>query len=178
MPTTLDQLNVCARDEFVALVGPVFERSPWIADAVADQRPFVSSAQLHAALRAIVIAAPADRQVALIQAHPDLVGRAVLTAESNREQAAAGLMDLTPDDIARFDRYNTAYTARFGFPFVICARKNKKDAILRAFPERLTHTRDEEISIALEQIFQIAQLRIADLLADLDDARGFARDEP
>jgi OHCU decarboxylase len=164
MPTTLAHLNVCPRDEFVSLVGPVFERSPWIAEAVTDRRPFASAEQLHAALCAIVRAAPADRQVALIQAHPDLVGQAVLTAESSREQAAAGLMGLTPDDIARFDRYNTAYAARFGFPFVICARKNKKDAILRAFPERLTHSKDEEIAIALEQIFQIAQLRIADLL--------------
>ena len=100
-------------------------------------------------------AAGEERQLALIRAHPDLVGREVrqhagLTAESSREQAAAGLMDLTPDDIARFDRYNTAYKARFGFPFVICARQNKKEAILRAFPERLTHTRDEEIAAALD----------------------------
>jgi OHCU decarboxylase len=167
MPTTLAQLNVCPRDEFVSLAGPLFERSPWIAETAAGHRPFASREQLHAALCDIVRAAPAERQVALIQAHPDLVGQAVLTAESSREQAAAGLMDLTPDDIARFDRYNTAYTARFGFPFVICARKNKRDAILRAFPERLTHTRDEEIAIALEQIFQIAQLRIADLLPGL-----------
>ena len=47
------------------------------------------------------------------------------------------------------------------FPFVICARRNKKEAILRAFPERLAHTRDEEIATALDQIFQIAALRLA-----------------
>ena len=69
-------------------------------------------------------------------------------------------MDLAPDDIARFDRYNTAYKARFEFPFVICARRNKKEAILAAFPERLTHTRDEEIATALAQIFEIARLRM------------------
>ena len=74
------------------------------------------------------------------------------------------LMDLTPDDIARFDRYNTAYKARFGFPFVICARRNKKEAILRAFPERLAHTRDEEIAAALKQIYEIARLRLEDLV--------------
>jgi 2-oxo-4-hydroxy-4-carboxy--5-ureidoimidazoline (OHCU) decarboxylase len=73
-------------------------------------------------------------------------------------------MALTADDRSRFDDYNSRYKARFGFPFVICARKNKKEAILLAFPERLTHTREEEIAAALDQIFQIAALRLADLL--------------
>lgn len=170
MADTLTHLNACPADEFVTAVGPIFEHSPWIAAAVVSQRPFASRAALHAALCDVVRAAGEERQLALIQAHPDLVGREVrqhagrLTAESSREQAAAGLMDLTPDDIARFDRYNTAYTARFGFPFVICARRNKKEAILRAFPERLTHTRDEEIAAALEQIFEIARLRLEDLV--------------
>jgi 2-oxo-4-hydroxy-4-carboxy-5-ureidoimidazoline decarboxylase len=162
--TTLDHVNSCAPDEFVALVGPVFERSPWIAAAAVDDRPFASQAHLHARLCDIVKSAGTERQLALIRAHPDLVGRAVLTGDSSREQAAAGLMDLTPDDIARFDRYNTAYKARFGFPFVICARRNKKEAILHAFPERLEHRRDEEIAIALDQIFEIAALRLADLI--------------
>jgi len=166
MATTLDHLNRCPPDEFVALVGPVFEQSPWIAAAVVGRRPFASRALLHAALCDEVKAAGDEKWLALIRAHPDLVGRAVLTAESSREQAAAGLMDLTPEDTSRFDRYNSAYAARFGFPFVICARKNKKEAILRAFPERLTHGRDEEIATALDQIFQIAALRLADLLPD------------
>ena len=174
MPTpttlTLTHLNACPADEFVAAVGPIFEHSPWIAAAVVSQRPFASRDALHAALCDVVRAAGEERQLALIQAHPDLVGREVrqqterLTAESSREQAAAGLMDLAPDDIARFDRYNTAYKARFGFPFVICARQNKKEAILRAFPERLEHTRDEEIAEALRQIFEIARLRLDDLV--------------
>jgi OHCU decarboxylase len=164
MATTLAHLNGCPRDEFVATVGPVFERSPWIAAAVVGRRPFASREALHAAMCDTVRVAPAAQQLALIQAHPDLVGRAVLTAESVREQAAAGLMDLTPEDIACFDRYNSAYMARFGFPFVICARKNKKEAILRAFPLRLTHDRDQEMATALGEIYQIAGLRLADLL--------------
>jgi 2-oxo-4-hydroxy-4-carboxy-5-ureidoimidazoline decarboxylase len=166
MPTTLAHLNTCSRDEFVALVGPVFEHSPWIATAAAERRPFATCHHLHATLCAEVNAAGPARWIELIRAHPDLVGRAVLTAESTREQAAAGLSDLTPDDRAWFDRYNTAYKARFGFPFVICARQNDKAAILRAFPDRLGHERDEEIRVALHQIFQIAALRLADLLPE------------
>jgi 2-oxo-4-hydroxy-4-carboxy-5-ureidoimidazoline decarboxylase len=169
VPITLTNLNACPAGEFVAAVGPIFEHSPWIAAAVVSDRPFASRESLHAALCGVVRAAGEERQFALIRAHPDLVGREVrqhtgLTAESSREQAAAGLMDLTPGDIASFDRYNTAYKARFGFPFVICARQNKKEAILRAFPERLAHTRDEEVAAALEQIFEIARLRLEDLV--------------
>jgi 2-oxo-4-hydroxy-4-carboxy-5-ureidoimidazoline decarboxylase len=164
MTTTLAHLNGCPRDEFVAMVGPVFERSPWIAAAVVARRPFASREALHAAMCDTVRTAAIEQQLALIRAHPDLVGRAVLTAESQREQAAAGLIDLTPEDIARFDRYNSAYMARFGFPFVICARQNKKEAILQAFPLRLTHDRDQEMATALGEIYQIAGLRLADLL--------------
>ena len=51
------------------------------------------------------------------------------------------------------------------FPFVICARLNKKEAILAAFPVRLAHSRDEEIRAALEEIFNIARLRLADIVA-------------
>jgi 2-oxo-4-hydroxy-4-carboxy-5-ureidoimidazoline decarboxylase len=162
--TTLNYLNTCTREEFVSLVGPTFEHSPWIAAAVVVHRPFLSRELLHAALCDVVRAAGEERQIALIRAHPDLVGHAVLSAESSREQAAAGLTDLESGEIAEFDRYNTAYKARFGFPFVICARRNRKDAMLRAFPERLLHGRDDEIAVALEQIFQIAALRLADLL--------------
>jgi 2-oxo-4-hydroxy-4-carboxy-5-ureidoimidazoline decarboxylase len=163
-PTTIEHLNACPADQFVAIVGPVFERSPWIAAAAVERRPFASRAALHATLCDIVTHAGTERQLALIRAHPDLVGRVVLTAESAREQTAAGLTGLTPEDIATFDRYNSAYMARFGFPFVICARRNKKEAILQAFPRRLAHDRDEEIAAALGEIFQIAELRLADLL--------------
>ncbi len=164
--TTLDHLNACPREEFVALVGPTFEHSPWIAAAVVGQRPFTSTEHLHAALCGVVMAADEQRQIALIRAHPDLAGRTALSLESSREQAAAGLTDLAVDEIAQFDRYNTAYTARFEFPFVICARRHQKDAMLRAFQERLSHSREEEIAVALEQIFQIAALRLADLIPE------------
>jgi 2-oxo-4-hydroxy-4-carboxy--5-ureidoimidazoline (OHCU) decarboxylase len=65
--------------------------------------------------------------------------------------------------MAQFDRYNREYKARFGFPFVICARLNKKDAILRAFPTRLRNSPELERETALAEIFKIAQLRLADL---------------
>ena len=111
-----------------------------------------------------------DAQLALIRAHPDLVGRLAkegrLGVESTREQEAAGLAELTPAEAETFDRFNAAYHERFGFPFVICARKNRKDAILEAFPTRLEHERAEEIATAIGQIGEIAWLRMSDAIMD------------
>jgi 2-oxo-4-hydroxy-4-carboxy-5-ureidoimidazoline decarboxylase len=164
VPHPLSHVNALPKEDFVCLVGPVFEHSPWIAESVAGQRPFASVEALHTAMCEVVRGASEDQQLALIRAHPDLVGRVVLTAESQGEQSAAGLTNLSSEEIALFERYNRAYKTRFGFPFVICARLNKKDAILNAFPVRLQNSPGQEITTALEEIFKIAALRLADLI--------------
>jgi OHCU decarboxylase len=162
---TLNQLD---QVDFVGVIGFVFEGSSWIAAAAWEQRPFATREVLHAALCAQLAVAPLERKLALISAHPDLVGRAAragtLDATSTGEQAAAGLNALKAEEVALFDRYNAAYRERFGFPFVICARDNKKDAILAAFPQRLQHSREQEIATALREIERIAWLRLADVL--------------
>ena len=160
----MSTLNALAPAEFVRVVGPVFEHSPWVAEGVAGQRPFGSVELLWQAMCDVVRRALSVRQLALICAHPDLVGRAVLTAESAGEQAAAGLEQLSPREAALFGQYNADYKKRFGFPFVICARLNKKDTILGAFRVRLLHTTTQERAIALEEIYKIARLRLDDLI--------------
>jgi len=111
--------------------------------------------------------APQERQLALIRAHPDLVGRTALagtlTRESTGEQASAGLNALSPAEIALFQKQNAAYREKFSFPFVICARLNKKDAILAGFERRLQNSPEQEILAALGEIFKIAELRLRDL---------------
>ena len=165
----LAHLNSVSREEFVRLFGPVFERSPWIAEAVWVKRPFADLEQLQAATMDVVGQAGEEKQVKLIQAHPDLVGRAALagtlTPESNREQATAGLNRLSAEEIAAFQKNNSLYREKFGFPFVICARLNKKEAIFKGFEARLNNSREQEIRTALEEIGKIARLRLEDLIA-------------
>ena len=169
MPITLNELNALGPNDFVRLIGPVFEHSPWISEAAGGQRPFRSIEHLHRALCDVVRAAGEERQLALIRAHPDLVDQAALsgglTPASTSEQASASLDRLTQQEIDLFQRSNSAYREKFGFPFVICARLNKKEAILAAFPLRLAHDRDTEIHAALEEIYKIAYLRLRDILA-------------
>jgi len=167
---TLAELNASSEAEFVRICGPLFEHSPWIAQRTFSRRPFASLDELHAALCATVRAAAADDQVRLIASHPDLVGRlareGALTRESTAEQSAAGLDRLTDDEIAAFDRYNAVYREKFGFPFVICARENRKDAILDAFPIRCRNDRAVEIETALAEIGKIARLRLIDVVSE------------
>src|SRR5262249_17923439 len=141
MRISLENLNRLAEDRFALVCGPFFEHSPWIADRTWHLRPFATRDALYAALCETFRGASRDEQVKLIASHPDLVGKLAregkLTRESTAEQAAAGLAQLTDSEIEQFERYNAAYREKFGFPFVICARENKKDAILKSFPIRL-----------------------------------------
>jgi 2-oxo-4-hydroxy-4-carboxy-5-ureidoimidazoline decarboxylase len=167
MPFAISELNNLDRPKFIRLIGPVFENSPWIAESTWPKRPFANVEQLHQALCDTVRDAVREQQLALIRAHPDLVGRAALagtlTRESKGEQASAGLNALSPEEIALFQKQNAAYRAKFAFPFVICARLNKKDAILAGFEQRLKNSPAQEIQTALGEIFKIAELRLRDL---------------
>ena len=166
----LSELNEADGDAFVRVCGPLFEHSPWVAERTFDKRPFASIDALHEELCRTLRAASRDEQVKLIASHPDLVGRLAregrLTRESTSEQAAAGLTQLSDDEVAAFERFNEAYRAKFGFPFVICARENKKGAILAAFPDRLKNTREREIQTALGEIETIARLRLLDAVSE------------
>jgi OHCU decarboxylase len=166
---TLAKLNAMDRDEFTRVVGPVFERSPWIAAEAWAYRPFENFDRLHRTLCDIVWLSTGTRQVELIRAHPDLAGRAAhagaLTSASATEQASAGLGRLSRDEATQFQELNQKFRQRFGFPFVICARLNRKEAILASCAERLNNTHQEELRIALEEIAKIARLRLEDLVA-------------
>jgi len=109
-----------------------------------------------------------DKQLALIRAHPDLAGRLAqqkqLTAESTREQASAGLDQLTDAELAAFTAQNDSYKAKFGFPFIICARLNAKAAIVNAMQARVEHSPEAEFNAALGEIEKIAWLRLQDAL--------------
>lgn len=167
---SLQQINSMGLEEFVGALGFLFEDSPWIAAHTWEARPFGSVLALHKALCSTMYGAGRERQTALIQAHPDLVGRVAqagtLTPASAGEQASAGLDRLSPEEAAQFAALNRAYQERFGFPFVICVRENKKEGILAGFDARLNNSRDKEIDTALDEIAKIAWLRLLDVVDD------------
>jgi len=170
MQPSLAALNSSDRGAFVAALGHLFEHSPWVADETFSRGPFRDADGLHAALCETMRRAPVERQLALVRAHPDLAGRlakaGALTPSSTREQSAAGLDRLTASEAAEIERLNGAYAARFGFPFVICARLNAKDAILAAMRARIGNSPEAELSTALGEIAKIARLRLGEAIAN------------
>ena len=152
------------RAGFVARLGHVAEGSPWVAERAFGLGPFADREAVAEAFAQVVREAPAEEQLALIRAHPDLAGRAALagelTPESAGEQASAGLDRLTPPDLARLTRLNDAYRARFGFPFVICVRGRSVASILEALERRLANGADAERATAVDEIAAIMRLRL------------------
>lgn len=168
---TLDHLNAAPAADALALLDGLYEHSPWIAEAALARRPFRSLAQFKYALVQVVQAAPLEAQLALIRAHPELAGKAMvaqsLTAESTNEQSKAGLTQCTPEEFARIQQLNTDYNARFGFPFILAVRGPRgtglsKQDIIDTFARRLNHPVDFERAEALRNIHRIAEIRLND----------------
>ena len=136
----LAELNALTREEFVARRRPGLRAFALGRGAQLRRNGRLRTReQLHEAMCAMVASATADEKLALIRAHPDLVGDA-RPDRANRKASrrAPGSDDLTRGRGRAVSTTTTEqYRERFGFPFVICARLNKKEAILRAFPERL-----------------------------------------
>ncbi len=167
MRTSLATLNTIDRSAFVALLGGIFEHSPWVAEAAFAQRPFASRDALHAAMVAAVDAASHERRLALLRAHPQLARPGALTSASAAEQGSKGLDRLEGDEAAVFDALNTAYAARFGFPFIIAVRGQRdRTAIMAAMSERVRRGVDEEHAAALAEVAKIARFRLEDAIAD------------
>jgi 2-oxo-4-hydroxy-4-carboxy-5-ureidoimidazoline decarboxylase len=162
---TLDQLNTMAPDAFVAALDGVFEHAAWVAEAAAPQRPFLTVMALHDALMAVVHAAPEDIRVRFLRGHPALSPKALadpgLTASSRAEQGGLGMSSLG-ERLEKFEASSSAYEAHFGFPFIVCVRRQTPEFVLRGLERRLANTPDRELAAALTEIGYITRLRLVD----------------
>ncbi|WLS07660.1 2-oxo-4-hydroxy-4-carboxy-5-ureidoimidazoline decarboxylase [Shinella sumterensis] len=159
------------RADFLARFGGVFEHSPFIAERALEAGTVaepMTAAGVHAALTEVFRKASADEQMGVLRAHPDLAGKLAiageLTEDSRKEQAGAGLDRLSAEEHARFTALNSAYTQKFGFPFIIAVKGLTKDDILAAFETRIDNSAQEEFETAKTQVERIALLRLTALL--------------
>ena len=172
MSMTLSDLNAASKDDFVAALGNIFEYSPWIAEQAAASRPFAGVNALFAAMKQVVDSVPAEQLLALIKVHPDLANKtqraAGLTAESDAEQNSVGLDRLSDAEFEAFERVNNAYRTKFGFPYIVCARRQTRDSILRDFERRLPNDVTTETRTSISEICRIAALRLDQLVTSVD----------
>jgi 2-oxo-4-hydroxy-4-carboxy-5-ureidoimidazoline decarboxylase len=168
----LSDLNTCSKADFVAALANIFEHSPWVAEQAASMRPFAGVTALFAAMKAAVDRATPETRLTLIKGHPDLANKtqraAGLTAESTAEQDGLGLDRLSDAEFEAFDRLNNAYRTKFGFPYIVCARRHTRDSVLRDFERRLPNDAATEMQKSVEEICRIAALRVDQLVASDD----------
>jgi 2-oxo-4-hydroxy-4-carboxy-5-ureidoimidazoline decarboxylase len=164
----LGELNRMNRSAFIAALGGIFEHSPWVAERSEGDRPFASIGALHAAMVSAMERALPSEQLALLQSHPELAGKAAirgeLTVDSAREQAGAGLDQCSPSEYARLNSLNTRYNAKFGFPFILAVKGHDREGILREFARRVEQERAAEFAEALRQVAHIARYRLEALI--------------
>jgi len=167
-PVDMAPINAMDRAAFVVKFGAIFEKSPWVAEEAWEKRPFASPDDMHAGMVAVVKNAPATRQLALLQAHPDLAGKeaqaGTMTASSVAEQASAGLNSLSPAEVTELSGLNAAYKAKFGFPFIIAVRMHTKEGIFFEFKRRLQNDTQTEFANDLQNVYIITRLRLNKLL--------------
>lgn len=164
---TPSQLN---REEFVKVFADIYEHSPWVAEQAFDLGTDASIddiESLHQRMANLLLTASHEAQLALINAHPDLAGKAAvqgeLTASSTSEQAGAGIHECTAEEFVRFTTLNDAYKAKFGFPFIMAVKGSNRHQILAAFEERIHNAPEQEFACALAEINKIALFRLQQL---------------
>jgi N-carbamoyl-L-amino-acid hydrolase len=171
MSLTIDQINSATHAEAIKLLDGIYEHSPWVADQALAARPFKSLTDLKLQMSRVLQAASKDAQIKLIQAHPELAGKAMvsqsLTAESSNEQGKAGLTQCTPEEFAVIQQLNADYNAKFGFPFILAVRGPRglglnKQQIIETFSRRLHGHPEFERQECLRNINRIAEIRLND----------------
>ncbi len=163
------------REAFVAAFADIYEHSPWVAEKAFDQSFNNTSLDasvddidgLHQRMADILLSADKAAQLALINAHPDLAGKAAvrgeLTQASTSEQSGAGIHECTAEEFQRFTELNDAYKAKFAFPFIMAVKGSNRHQILAAFEERIHNSTDAEFTRALAEINKIALFRLQTL---------------
>lgn len=170
MNTATKPLLYLEKEHFIKSLQDIYEHSQWVAEALFLQKESLKAdtTPLHDliqnTMQHIVNAASDETKLALLQAHPDLAGKAALAGElthaSTNEQAGAGLDQCSEQELTEFTKLNDQYRAKFGFPFIMAVKGATKEQILAGFRSRLPNDRDTEFERALAEVHKIAGFRL------------------
>lgn len=166
----MEAINAMSYIEFISVFGSVLEHCQLGAATVWSDRPFSGPEDIHHAFTTFLASMDSKAKAGIIRCYPDLAGKMAqedeLTRDSLEEHKAAGLLDLTVEEKEEMSSLNDTYKGKFGFPFVICARENKKMAIFEGLRARLENDPPVEVNAAIHEIGQIAYHRINNIVID------------
>ena len=164
MQVSIEKLNQMGQDDFVGVLGSIFEETPGIAKQVWDKRPFFDVFDLHRKMMDIVEQMPLSEQIELINAHPELGSQSKMADASVQEQASVGFDQISQQLYERIKGLNQTYRQKFGLTFVMAIKGQTRGRVLADFEKRLNNSKDDEIKTALSEIAKIARFRLCDLV--------------
>lgn len=176
----LKELNAAPRMIAIGMLEPIVERSTWVVERAVDLRPFSSDQDVAQSLVDTILLSSFERRITLFRAHPELAGREAaagkMTEASTNEQSRLGLTALTPAEATRLDRMNTAYSARFGYPFILALhRMPDLQAVFGVFEQRLKAPRVVEHVATLTEIASVISARAARAFGTLSGGSSSTR---
>ena len=165
-PPGLAAFNEMADDEASSRMLICLDVPRW-ADEVVAGRPYADLGELEAAMVAASATITDDELERALARHPRIGERADAArheaAHSTREQSAVDRGDA--DVVGRLEEGNRAYEERFGRVFIIRAAGRSGPEILDQLRLRLDNTDEAERTVTVDQLTQIAVLRMREALS-------------
>ena len=158
------KINLLKKKEFLSIFGNIFEKSDWIADEVFNLKPFKDSNDLVIKMMNIYENSSNEKIIKIFNLHPQLAIEKNLTSFSSKEQTGAKLNDCSKEEFEEFEKLNTDYKKKYGFPFIIAVKGKNKDEILDNFRQRIQNDFEIEFNEAKYQVKKIASLRLEGIL--------------
>ena len=158
------KINLLKKKEFLSIFGNIFEKSDWIADEVFNLKPFKDSNDLVIKMMNIYENSNNEKIIKIFNLHPELAIEKNLTSFSSKEQTGAKLNDCSKEEFEEFEKLNTDYKKKYGFPFIIAVKGKNKDEILNNFRQRIQNDFEIEFNEAKYQVKKIASLRLEGIL--------------
>jgi 2-oxo-4-hydroxy-4-carboxy--5-ureidoimidazoline (OHCU) decarboxylase len=101
--------------------------------------------------RDVAVELSEEEKKEILDAHPAIGGKPT-SERSAREQGT----DDDPEVLAELARLNAEYEATFGFRFVVFVNRRPRRELVPVLRERLSRSREEELSTAVDELVQIA----------------------
>jgi len=161
----INKINKLSKSEFIKVFANIFENARWIAEELYNQKPFDNFETLSSKILNIFETTTKEKQLKILNAHPDLANKtkiSLLTPDSLKEQASAGLDQCTEEEFNEFKKLNDTYK-KFGFPFILAIKEKTKIEILDNFRKRISSDPKIEFKEAVKQVKQIASFRLKEL---------------
>jgi len=157
-------INLLKKKEFLSIFGNIFEKSDWIADEVFNLKPFKDSNDLVIKMMNIYENSNNEKIIKIFNLHPELAIEKNLTSFSSKEQTGAKLNDCSKEEFEEFEKLNSDYKKKYGFPFIIAVKGKNKDEILNNFRQRIQNNFEIEFNEAKNQVKKIASSRLEGIL--------------